>query len=429
MRARVQDALTTPVDPASFLIFRVGFGLLAAFAALRFVLYGWGDELLLQPRFLFSWIDGLPRPTAPWLYGLFGVQFLAGIGIALGWRVRSYLVLWLLSFGYIELLDKTLYLNHYVLFTLLGVLLLCAPVERIRFGREDRLPGWVLWMFRVQIASVYIWAGLTKLNADWLLQAEPLSTWLAARVDTPLIGSLLASKATAYAMSWGGMLYDLSIPFLLLMPKFRWTAFVLVCVFHISVWLLFPIGIFPWLMMLSATLLLPPSWPRRFFKQMPSFTSRETARWSTRQSFFWCMAVLIIVAFPARSYFMEGNASWTERGYRFSWRVMLNEKTGLVDYRIEEKDSSRVWRVLPGQILTPLQHKQMRTQPDMIRDFALYLEKEHASEGRDVVVYADAWASLNRRPSQRLIRPDVDLTLPMVELERLQWIVPLAERP
>ena len=64
----------------------------------------------------------------------------------------------------------------------------------------------------------------------------------------------------------------------------------------------------------------------------------------------------------------------------------------------------------------------------MIRDFALHLEKKHASHGRDVVVYADAWASLNGRPSQRLIRPDVDLTLPMVELERLQWIVPLADR-
>ena len=39
---------------------------------------------------------------------------------------------------------------------------------------------------------VYVFAGLAKLNADWLLDAQPLRIWLAARSDLPIVGPLLA---------------------------------------------------------------------------------------------------------------------------------------------------------------------------------------------------------------------------------------------
>ena len=429
MLTRLRDALAVPVDPASFLVFRVGFGLLAAFASLRFVAYGWVEELLLRPDFLFSWFSGLPVLSAPWLYGVFGLQLLAGVGIALGWRVRWCLLCWVLSFGYVELLDKTLYLNHYVLFSLLGLWLLVAPVDRVTANGQQPLPRWVLWLLRLQVGSVYVWAGVAKLNADWLFEAQPLTTWLAARVDIPWVGPLLAQKETAFAMSWGGAVYDLCIPFLLLFPPTRWFAFALVVIFHFGVWLLFPIGVFPWLMILSATLLLPPSWPRKFWSGLPRFEAVPDRALTTLQAFFWGAAAAAIVALPGRAYIMDGDVSWTERGYRFAWRVMLNEKTGLVDFRVTEKSTGRVWRVFPSHELTELQHKQMRTQPDMIRDYALHLKGVHEAEGRDVAVYADAWVSLNGRPSQRLIRPDVDVTLSLKELERLDWIEPLLADP
>ena len=141
----------------------------------------------------------------------------------------------------------------------------------------------------------------------------------------------------------------------------------------------------------------------------------------------WGVAVLFLTLFPARSLLGDGNVSWTENAYRFSWKVLLNEKTGLVNYRVVDPESQRTWIVSPADELTLNQHQQMRTQPDMIRDYALHLQStKQKALNRPVEVYVDAWASLNGRPSQRLIRSDVDLTQSKSTLKRMNWIVPLA---
>lgn len=421
---RLRRALGARVDPASFVAFRVGFGLLATFAAVRFVSRGWIQELLVQPTFHFAWIPGLPVPSFSGLYALLAAQALAGIAIALSLWPRVALAVWLFSFGWIELIDKALYLNHYVLFTILGATLLATPVHRVALHDGSTLPAWVPWLFRAELGLVYLWAGLAKLNADWLFAAQPLSTWLKSRGDLPVVGPLFELPATAYAMSWAGAAYDLAVPFLLLGRRTRMLGLSLVVFFHTAVGLLFPLGVFPLLMILGATLFLAPSWPRRFSGGSVSLAGgRPLSRPATA---LWLGVVFTLALVPARFLLFGTDPSWTERGHRFAWRVLLNEKTGLVDYRVVERATGRTWRVMPSGELTPIQHEQMRTQPDMIRDYALHLRDVHAAAGRDVAVYADAWASLNGRPPQRLIRPDLDLVRPLPELESEGWIVPLA---
>src|SRR5215471_8507727 len=63
-------------------------------------------------------------------------------------------------------------------------------------------------------------------------------------------------------MSWLGAAFDLTIVALLLWPRTRRFGCVLVLGFHGATGLLFPIGIFPWLMSAAATILLAPDWPR-----------------------------------------------------------------------------------------------------------------------------------------------------------------------
>jgi hypothetical protein len=137
--------------------------------------------------------------------------------------------------------------------------------------------------------------------------------------------------------------------------------------------------------------------------------------------------IAVQVALPARGWFAAGYQNWTERGFRFSWRVMLIEKTGLVEFRVVDPESERRWTVLPSEHLSPIQHRFMRTQPDMIAGFARHLagawQEEH---GIEVAVYADAFCSLNGRPTQRLIDPTVDLAGPIDGLEA-HWIVPLQD--
>jgi len=107
---------------------------------------------------------------------------------------------------------------------------------------------------------------------------------------------------------------------------------------------------------------------------------------------------------------------------------LLNEKTGLVNYRVVEPNSGRTWNVSPAEQLTLLQHQQMRTQPDMIRDYALHLKRQREKEIQQTVeVYVDSWASLNGRPSQRFIQSDLDISRTMSWLETQDWIVPLQD--
>lgn len=70
----------------------------------------------------------------------------------------------------------------------------------------------------------------------------------------------------------------------------------------------------------------------------------------------------------------------------------------------------------------------MATQPDMILQFAHFLEEHYRSEGRgDVAITVEARVTLNGRRGRLLVDPKADLT----EVERgfghKEWILPYAQ--
>lgn len=377
-------------------MFRLLFGLLAALAAVRFVAMGWVETLLLAPMYHFAWFDWAVVPSAPILYGLFVAQVVGGLGLALTRWPRVFGTLWLASFVYVELLDKALYLNHYVLMSLVGATLLLA-------SHGPRIGRWWLLLLRVEVGLVYFWAGVCKLNPDWLFRAEPLATWLGARVDLPWVGPILAAEPTAYAMAWSGCAFDLMVPFLLLSRRTRPVTWVVLAGFHAVLGVLFPIGVFPWLMVICATLFADPTWTSRW---RGCEVEVRSGRLSVVGTSAWFATVLLLSLWPGR-WLLTEDVAWTERGHRFSWRVLIVEKTGMVEYRIVHPDGA-VEMAYPRDVLTDVQLGQLQAQPDLIRQYAQYL-----GAGRDVAVYADAFASLHRRPVQRLIDPEVDLAAPV----------------
>ena len=76
-------------------------------------------------------------------------------------------------------------------------------------------------IFKFVIALVYFYAGIAKLNPDWMFHAQPLAMWLPPYADLPLIGWSFNFKETAYLFSWGGALFDITAPFFLLSDRFR----------------------------------------------------------------------------------------------------------------------------------------------------------------------------------------------------------------
>jgi hypothetical protein len=430
-------------------LFRVFFGVLMLASTLRFVANGWVESLIIAPRFHFhywgfAWIH--PLPEAWMMYAVYGVMGSCAVGIAVGAWYRLSVAGFLLTFTYTELIDKTYYLNHYYFIILLAVLMVFLPLanewswDAYRSNRPSAaIPAWAIHILRLQMALVWFFAGVAKLNPDWLLRAQPLQLWLAARHDYPFIGWLLDIPATAYAMSWAGALYDLTIAFWLLWKPTRRWAFLAVVAFHTLTAILFPtIGMFPYIMLVCTVVFLDNPHPKPETEFLPFFPSKTrflSSLFRLKQSFskgsmttftglFVVSFFLIQVFLPLRHWLYPGDVLWTEEGYRFSWRVMLVEKSGDVTFTLRDPATGAEWQVFPDDYLTPLQEKQMAFQPDMILEFAHYLAEEARREGMaGVEVRAEAWVAFNGRPSRLLIDPTIDLAQEKWDLRPKDWIL------
>jgi len=300
--------------------------------------------------------------------------------------------------------------------------------------RLSTVPAWCLNILRFQVAIVYIFAGLAKFNADWLFHAQPLRIWLAARSDLPLLGPWLGQIWVAYAASWFGAIFDTSIVFFLLYRPTRRPAYALVIVFHVATWLLFNIGMFPWIMIVAATVFFPPDWPRRWIvKRRASSVERRAVEHAPRSTLhaprsyaltlsLLAAYVLIQLALPLRSFLVAQPSAWTCSGFNCAWRVMIAEKTGYVEFYAHDPATGRRWKLSLKDYLTPRQEIMMAQDPYLIRAMARRLATDLQNQNcRPIEVKAEAFATLNGRPSQRLIDPEIDLTGETSP----GWIIPL----
>ena len=435
--------LQRPADVASLAAFRIGFGILLLVLSLRYFAHGWIAEYFLKPAHFFKywgfgWVQAWPGLG---MYVHFGLMALCALGVVLGYRYRASILGYGLLFAYAHLIDKTNYLNHYYLVVCVCGLMACLPLasawsldaRRDERLRRAELPNWMLWALRAQFGLVYVFGGIAKLNADWLFRAEPLSSWLGRHSDWPVVGELLAARSTAFAMSWAGALFDLSIVPLLLWRKSRALAFGVLVMFHLLTASLFSIGMFPYLMIAGATLFFEPNWPREWAQLLPTTPTVAvtrplmTARWLQPALAAYFVVQLLL---PARHLLYPGQQCWSEQGFRFSWNVMLMEKNGAVDFRVVEPSTGRTFRVSPSDYFTPYQTAMMSTQPDMVLEAARTIAADYRARGlARPAVYADAFASLNGRAMQRLLDPAVDLAREVDGLSNKTWILPMTTEP
>ncbi|MBJ33854.1 MAG: HTTM domain-containing protein, partial [Flavobacteriaceae bacterium] len=123
-----------------------------------------------------------------------------------------------------------------------------------------------------------------------------------------------------------------------------------------------------------------------------------------------CIFLAFQLILPIRYKFYPGELFWNERGYRFSWRVMLVEKKGFTNFKVIDKDNDKIFYVDNEAYLTEFQEKQMSFQPDFIYEFANYLGDSYTSKGfRNVEIHVDSYVTLNGRRSERLIKADTNI--------------------
>jgi hypothetical protein len=420
----VSQHLTQPVFALPFQVFRTGWGILMIVSAVRFILLGWIEDHYINPVFHFKywgfeWIEPLNRTT---LYIIHFLIILSAIGLVLCTKLlyRVSAITLFLCFTYTELIDLTYYLNHYYFVSLVCFLFCLIPSPPPITQKNAIIPAWVSYLFKFQISIVYIYAGIAKINYDWLINALPLKIWLPAQYDLPVIGKLFTYSITPYIFSWAGMLYDCTIPFWLLWRKSRPYAYVAVIVFHTIVGLLFQIGVFP-IVMMVATLI---------FFDFEKWTKKNTLKQHTlfyfpkMLKYFLVVYMLFQVLYPWRYLLYKGNIFWTEEGYRFAWRVMLMEKAGTATFYVKDTKTGKEGIVNNRDFLNDHQEKQMAMQPDMILQFAHFLGKHYEKKGvYKPHVRAEVYVTLNARPSKLLIDPNINLMQQKDTFKPKKWIL------
>ncbi len=435
-----------PIETLAF--FRIIFGFLMFFSVLRFFWNGWIEELYIKPEYFFSYygLEWIKPFKSPYIYYLFSICAISALGIAFGFWYRANTAIFFLTFTYIELMDKSNYLNHYYLISMLSFLLIFLPAHKaysidVKLNPQifsKQVPYYMILILKLQIVSVYFFGGLCKIKYDWLIMAQPLKIWLGSSSHWFLLGPIFAQEWAAYLFSWGAMLMDLSLPFLLFYQPTRIYAFLMAFTFHLLTHLLFYIGMFPFIMSACILIFFEPQLHQKiltFFKIHLLNPKNNIKNNPLPKPFSYSIFKIFLPIFmglqlflPFRFLLYPGNMLWTEEGFRFAWHIMLIEKAAHLEYLIKEPNTQKQWIEHPENYLTKNQVKQLSTQPDMILEFAHFLKDKYQKEGKIIEVYADSYCSLNGRPSQVYVNPNVNLAeKTYTPFKAFDWIMPLKD--
>ena len=310
--------LRTPVNGASLGIFRIAVGVIMALEAwilchpsastngkVPLEMFYTAPEVKFHFAYPgFQWLPVLPAHA---LEALVGLLAFSGLIMALGLMYRLAAILVFLSWGYLYAIEstRTYWMSYHYLELLTSFLLIWMPAAR-RFSVDawiagkkraqtplqknsaasplprlaaGTVPFWTLFLLRGQLVITYFYAGVAKLNADWLLDAQPVRYFLSharwihdygayfSPAHLAFLTRVLQSHVLAYFLSWTGALFDLGVGFLLLFRRTRIFGMVLMLIFHATNhFVIFEdIDLFPLLGVLTATIFLDADWPERFW--------------------------------------------------------------------------------------------------------------------------------------------------------------------
>ena len=160
-------------------------------------------------------------------------------------------------------------------------------------------------------------------------------------------------------------------------------------------------------------LLFPTSWLK---KKIGLETVDETVVVSPSKKRIITVAlsafILINLLIPHRHFLTGNNVNWTEKGHRFSWRLMSRSKRGSqAIFFVTDKKTGKRTVEDPKKYLTRRQYRKMSGETDLVIVFAQFLDDLYKKKGiNEVIINARVLTRLNGRPAQYLVDPKLDLT-------------------
>lgn len=307
--AALRNWLFLGTSPATLGLFRIVMGIGMTIQVIKIMDYTLLN--LLEQKFFitydfFHWVTPVGKAE---MSIILTITVMSAILVGLGFLYRIAIVLQFLGWTYFFLICRGHYNNHYYLYCLLSFLMIWMPANRwgsldrillksfetskrkvlpwweallkklILLGGggpsvRDQMPQWPVRLLQAQLVIVYFYGAIAKLNWDWL-HGYPMRIWLDNKAGEGPLGDFLRSDAAAYFFSYGGIVFDATIGFLLLWKKTRWFAMVPLVFFHVTNAVFWDIGTFPWFMLLATALFFEPEWPETVLswvrRQIPGF--------------------------------------------------------------------------------------------------------------------------------------------------------------
>jgi hypothetical protein len=394
------------VSALYFSLFRCLFGLLMIPQV--FSLVPWIHELEHSTFvFHYPYLSFIEAYSHELIYALTAVAVAASSFLALGLLPRLSAFIFLLSFGYLFLIDMSFYNNHYYLWCLLAILFAVCDTQKsisvIDFWRGQRqktiaLSNYVA--FGALISIVYLYGGLVKINPDWL-QGYPMRLLTAAR-------GWAYPDAMGYFMSYAGILFDVGIAFMLWRKPTAIYILLPYLGFHLSNYFIFNIGEFP-IVMIAALLVFVPI-AKYNTKDILAACKLSVGGW---RKYFYIVFFAFQLLFPLRSLLVGGNVAWHRQGYFFSWRMMLNsQQASYFQLMVVLPDLDKHYWVQFDKLLTFRQFSDTYHEPYFIWLLAQKLKADAIKKygQQTIFVYAKADVTLNQHPNKPLIDQTIDLT-------------------
>ncbi|NIJ44081.1 hypothetical protein FHR24_000520 [Wenyingzhuangia heitensis] len=426
--------LSKKIDNSSLVVFRIIFGLVLTLEAWGSIFTGWIQKTYIEPTIHFSyigleWIEPLDGMGMYYLYVFMGIM---GLGVLLGYFYKFSIITYTILWSYCYLSHKISYNNHYYLMILLCLIMCVLPannyasldVRKNRVLLKNYMPYWCKFLLIFQISCVYFFGAIAKLYPDWLDGTFPQIV-LESKTSFPIIGKYFSQEWFYMGIAYGGFLYDLLIIPLLIYKRTRILGLLISILFHSFNSIVFQVGVFPYLSISFALFFFPAKRIQQlFFPKKEYFNEIKTKLNNSKINYLILIYVLIQLFLPLRQHLIKGNTFWTEQGHKMSWRMMLRSATGTIHYKIVNTTNNSTYYHRPN-ILTSKQKRLLNTHPDVIWQYAQYLKHEAQKKGNNIRVYAVSKKSLNGRPLQQFIDPNVDLANTSWNYFKHQpWILP-----
>lgn len=427
--------LRRPIDARRLAWLRILLGGLLAYEALAILSRGdarlFSSEIFHLAYYGFGWVTPLSESG---MVAVLVILALAGLCVAIGLGYRASTIVAASLWTYLFLIEKTFFLNHWYLIAILAWLLVAVPadgefsLDNVLASRNARTtaPAWTIRIFQLQLFIVYVFAGIAKLNPDWLT-GRTMTTFLADH-SAPFVASTLSHAPIPLLMAVGSAAFDLCIAFLLFWRPARIPALCVLIFFHGANALLFDVGQFPLLGFIASFVFLRPDGimlPAPWRKQADS--EREATTERTLSPITAAILVLFFsfqLLFPLRHFLYKGDVLWTGEGYFFSWRMLARDDlVGKAELLVTDQDTGSISTFRAEDVLIPQQTPDVYEDPDMLLQVVRELERQLAEAGHaNVSIRAGIPFAINGGDFGLYADPTVDLTKVERTLGHAEWL-------